>query len=161
MEIHKVIRWFCANVSSTSKIDIMATSSNNVGRWRSRGHFNVMVTLLVTSRWPFDVVWGRERDVTSTKSGLWVSLGEITCGSSLCSTLLSIHHTFPWDCRRGELIGVRANLAASVIDRFHAMGWAYDLKSVSTIMVRDRARRTGDGSWDGKYGDDYDSSRLK
>ena len=69
------------------------------------------------------------------------------------------HHTFPWDYRSGELGGGRSNLIAYVIDWFHAMGWAYDLKSVPTTMIRERARRTGDGSWDGIQADDDESCR--
>jgi len=55
-------------------------------------------------------------------------------------------------------INVRIIWLRSVTCRWHAKliktvtGWAYDLRSVSTDMIRKRAERTGDGSL--KDGDD-------
>ncbi|XP_063930916.1 acyl-CoA Delta-12 desaturase-like [Zophobas morio] len=56
------------------------------------------------------------------------------------------HHTFPWDYRTGELGKYRFNLTTSFLDLMAAIGWAYDLKTVSKEMVLRRAKRTGDGS---------------
>ena len=71
------------------------------------------------------------------------------------------HHTFPWDYRTGELGGGRLNIIGDVIDFFHEMGWAYDLKIVPKSMIAQRAERTGDGTWtwDGKTMDDDQSSK--
>ncbi|ODN03861.1 Acyl-CoA Delta(11) desaturase [Orchesella cincta] len=57
------------------------------------------------------------------------------------------HHVFPWDYKTAELGRYRYNFTAAFIDFFAWIGWAYDLKTVSDKMVRDRVRRTGDGSW--------------
>ncbi|XP_015512922.1 acyl-CoA Delta-9 desaturase-like isoform X1 [Neodiprion pinetum] len=56
------------------------------------------------------------------------------------------HHVFPWDYKTAELGNYRCNLTTAFIDFFAKIGWAYDLKSVSTDMVRKRVERTGDGS---------------
>ncbi|XP_024938272.1 acyl-CoA Delta(11) desaturase isoform X2 [Cephus cinctus] len=56
------------------------------------------------------------------------------------------HHVFPWDYKTAELGNYRYNLTTAFIDFFARIGWAYDLKSVSSDMVRRRVERTGDGS---------------
>jgi stearoyl-CoA desaturase (delta-9 desaturase) len=56
------------------------------------------------------------------------------------------HHVFPWDYKAAELGTYRANFTTAFIDFFSRIGWAYDLKTVSTEMIRRRAARTGDGS---------------
>lgn len=55
------------------------------------------------------------------------------------------HHTFPWDYKASEF-GWNVNLSTVLIDFFASIGWAYDMKTVSQKMLKDRLRRTGDGS---------------
>ncbi len=57
------------------------------------------------------------------------------------------HHVFPWDYKTAELGRYKYNFTAAFIDFFAWIGWAYDLKTVSDKVVRDRVRRTGDGTW--------------
>ncbi|XP_046406050.1 acyl-CoA Delta-9 desaturase-like [Ischnura elegans] len=57
------------------------------------------------------------------------------------------HHVFPWDYKAAELGNYRTNLTTAFIDFFAWVGWAYDLKKVPVEMVRKRAARTGDGSY--------------
>jgi len=56
------------------------------------------------------------------------------------------HHTFPWDYKTAELGNYRFNFTTAFIDFFAKIGWAYDLKRVSTEVIRQRVERTGDGS---------------
>ena len=56
------------------------------------------------------------------------------------------HHIYPADYKAGELGFYGTNWTAAVIDFFAAIGWAYDLKSVSQRAIRNRVLRTGDGS---------------
>jgi len=60
------------------------------------------------------------------------------------------HHIYPADYKAGELGFYGTNWTAAVIDFFAAIGWAYDLKSVSQKAIRNRVLRTGDGTH--KYG---------
>ncbi|XP_050508794.1 acyl-CoA Delta(11) desaturase-like isoform X1 [Diabrotica virgifera virgifera] len=57
------------------------------------------------------------------------------------------HHTFPWDYKAAELGNYRANLTTGFLDLMAYLGQAYDLKTVSPEMIRKRAARTGDGSY--------------
>lgn len=56
------------------------------------------------------------------------------------------HHTFPWDYKTSELGKYSTNFTTAFIDLMAKIGWAYDLKSVSEEMVKNRTRRTGDGT---------------
>jgi len=56
------------------------------------------------------------------------------------------HHTFPWDYKTSELGKYSVNFSAAFIDFFAKIGWAYDLKTVSTEMIQKRVERTGDGT---------------
>ncbi|VVD04038.1 unnamed protein product [Leptidea sinapis] len=56
------------------------------------------------------------------------------------------HHTFPWDYRAAELGNNWLNMTTLFIDFFKWIGWAYDLKTVDEDTIRNRAKRTGDGS---------------
>ncbi|XP_030750838.1 acyl-CoA Delta(11) desaturase-like [Sitophilus oryzae] len=56
------------------------------------------------------------------------------------------HHTFPWDYKTAELGQYSTNFSTALIDMFAKIGWAYDLKTVSTDMIKKRVERTGDGS---------------
>jgi stearoyl-CoA desaturase (delta-9 desaturase) len=56
------------------------------------------------------------------------------------------HHTFPWDYKTAELGNYRANFTTAFIDFMAKIGWAYDLKTVSTDMIKKRVQRTGDGT---------------
>lgn len=58
------------------------------------------------------------------------------------------HHVFPWDYKTAELGNYRANLTTGFIDFFSKIGWAYDLKTVPLSMVKKRAARTGDGTYE-------------
>lgn len=55
------------------------------------------------------------------------------------------HHVFPWDYKTSEF-GDFYNPTARLIELFAKIGWAYDLKSVESDMVKRRVERTGDGS---------------
>lgn len=56
------------------------------------------------------------------------------------------HHTFPWDYKTAELGDYSVNLTALFIDCMAKIGWAYDLKTVSSDIIQKRVERTGDGS---------------
>ncbi|XP_050346627.1 acyl-CoA Delta-9 desaturase-like [Nymphalis io] len=56
------------------------------------------------------------------------------------------HHTFPWDYKTAELGEYSLNLSKLFIDTMSLIGWAYDLKTVSTDVIMKRVKRTGDGS---------------
>ncbi|XP_058810733.1 acyl-CoA Delta-9 desaturase-like [Phymastichus coffea] len=56
------------------------------------------------------------------------------------------HHTFPWDYKTSELGNYCFNLTNAFIDFFAWIGWAYDLKTVSTEIIKNRVQRTGDGT---------------
>ncbi|XP_043649391.1 acyl-CoA Delta12-desaturase [Drosophila teissieri] len=56
------------------------------------------------------------------------------------------HHVFPWDYKSAELGQYSQDVTTKLIDFMAYLGWAYDLKSVSLDLVRQRAQRTGDGS---------------
>ncbi|KAL1123057.1 hypothetical protein AAG570_002145 [Ranatra chinensis] len=58
------------------------------------------------------------------------------------------HHAFPWDYKTSELGDYRFNLTTGLIDFFAKVGWAYDLKTAPLSMVRLRAQRKGDGTWE-------------
>ncbi|XP_077286520.1 acyl-CoA Delta(11) desaturase-like [Arctopsyche grandis] len=53
------------------------------------------------------------------------------------------HHVFPWDYKTAELRSP-LQLSTRIINACARYGFAYDLKSVSSDMVRARAERTGD-----------------
>ncbi|XP_017774706.1 PREDICTED: stearoyl-CoA desaturase 5-like [Nicrophorus vespilloides] len=59
------------------------------------------------------------------------------------------HHTFPWDYKAAEFGNDIRNITTSMIDFFAKIGWATELKTTSPEMIRRRAFRTGDGTWDG------------
>ncbi|KAJ8961750.1 hypothetical protein NQ318_021351 [Aromia moschata] len=59
----------------------------------------------------------------------------------------NFHHVFPWDYRSAELWNYKYNFTTGFIELMRKIGWAYDLKAVSTDVVRKRALRTGDGTW--------------
>ncbi|XP_026732543.1 acyl-CoA Delta(11) desaturase-like isoform X1 [Trichoplusia ni] len=56
------------------------------------------------------------------------------------------HHTFPWDYKTAELGDYSLNFTKMFIDFMASIGWAYDLKTVSTDVIQKRVKRTGDGS---------------
>lgn len=56
------------------------------------------------------------------------------------------HHVFPWDYKTAELGNYRLNFTTAFIDFFAKVGWAYDLKSVSSEIIKKRVERTGDGT---------------
>nr|ABX71813.1 acyl-CoA-delta9-4-desaturase [Dendrolimus punctatus] len=56
------------------------------------------------------------------------------------------HHTFPWDYKTAELGDCTLNFSKIFIDFTSKVGWAYDLKTVSTDVIQKRVKRTGDGS---------------
>ncbi|KAL3279058.1 hypothetical protein HHI36_016573 [Cryptolaemus montrouzieri] len=62
----------------------------------------------------------------------------------------NFHHVFPWDYRAGEL-GNIYNPTTGLLNLFAKIGWAYDLKTVSSGMVSRRAKKTGDGSHQPNY----------
>ncbi|XP_031842359.1 acyl-CoA Delta-9 desaturase isoform X2 [Nomia melanderi] len=56
------------------------------------------------------------------------------------------HHVFPWDYKAAELGNYKTNITTAFIDFCGRIGWAYDMKTVPTEVVKKRAARTGDGS---------------
>lgn len=65
---------------------------------------------------------------------------------SQSTNLLTFQHVFPWDYKTAELGNYRMNLTTAFIDFFAKIGWAYDLKTVSTEIIQKRVERTGDKS---------------
>ncbi|XP_067124281.1 acyl-CoA Delta-9 desaturase-like [Centruroides vittatus] len=55
------------------------------------------------------------------------------------------HHTFPWDYSASEL-GSKINFTTVFIDCMKWLGLAYDLRTVSPDIIKQRRLRTGDGS---------------
>ncbi|XP_075146045.1 acyl-CoA Delta-9 desaturase-like [Haematobia irritans] len=55
------------------------------------------------------------------------------------------HHAFPWDFRTSEF-GFSLNWSTAFIRFFAKIGWAYDLKTVSPEVIKNRVKRTGDGT---------------
>ncbi|XP_069356422.1 acyl-CoA Delta-9 desaturase-like isoform X2 [Maniola hyperantus] len=88
----------------------------------------------------FAHVWGNkpyDRFIKSVENKL-VSLAALGEGWH------NYHHAFPWDYRTSEL--GRLNLSTAFIDFFAKIGWAYDLKAATNLMIVNRAKRSGDGS---------------
>ncbi|EDW97111.1 acyl-CoA Delta-9 desaturase isoform X1 [Drosophila teissieri] len=56
------------------------------------------------------------------------------------------HHVFPWDYKTAEFGKYSLNFTTGFIDFFAKIGWAYDLKTVSTDIIKKRVKRTGDGT---------------
>nr|AER29852.1 terminal desaturase [Ctenopseustis obliquana] len=56
------------------------------------------------------------------------------------------HHVYPWDYRTAELGNNMLNMTTLFIDFFAWIGWAYDLKTVSSAAIESKAKRTGDGT---------------
>ncbi|KAJ3665681.1 hypothetical protein Zmor_001167 [Zophobas morio] len=56
------------------------------------------------------------------------------------------HHIFPWDYRTAEIGKYRINITTMFLNLMAAIGWAYDLKTVSLESIAKRASRTGDGT---------------
>ncbi|KAK9884962.1 hypothetical protein WA026_009197 [Henosepilachna vigintioctopunctata] len=48
------------------------------------------------------------------------------------------HHAFPWDYKASELGNYSLNFTTSLIDFFAKIGWAYDLKSPTEEMVKNK-----------------------
>ena len=58
----------------------------------------------------------------------------------------NFHHVFPWDYKTSELGDYRFNVTTAFLDFFAKIGWVYNLKTVSSDIVRKRVERTGNGS---------------
>jgi stearoyl-CoA desaturase (delta-9 desaturase) len=56
------------------------------------------------------------------------------------------HHTFPWDYKTEELGSYNLNITKILIDFFAYIGWAYDLKQPSKLLVQRVVQKLGDGS---------------
>ena len=61
------------------------------------------------------------------------------------------HHTFPWDYATSEF-GPKYNLTTCFIDMCAAIGWAYDRKTVTPSVIRQRKLRTGSVTEKGAFG---------
>ncbi|KAK1121767.1 hypothetical protein K0M31_010078 [Melipona bicolor] len=64
------------------------------------------------------------------------------------------HHVFPWDYKAAEFGNYNMNITTALIDFCALLGLAYDMKTVSTDMIKKRANRTGDGT---RYSEDKNS----
>lgn len=62
------------------------------------------------------------------------------------------HHVFPWDYKTSELGFYRFNFTTAFIDFCAKIGWAYDLKTASSDMIKRRVEKAGDGSHKGVWG---------
>lgn len=60
------------------------------------------------------------------------------------------HHTFPWDYSTSEW-GWNINLTTFVLDQFAKIGWAYDRRTASKEMIKNRKARTGPAAANGHY----------
>ncbi|GBP39002.1 hypothetical protein EVAR_95622_1 [Eumeta japonica] len=65
------------------------------------------------------------------------------------------HHAFPWDYRAAEH-GDFFNVGTKLIDFFHYIGWATDLRKASPEMIKSTVKRIGTSRTD--EGDDVDLS---
>lgn len=54
------------------------------------------------------------------------------------------HHVFPWDYKCAEFGNYTCNTTTAFIDLMAKIGWAYDLKTVSESVIKNRIQRTGD-----------------
>jgi len=57
------------------------------------------------------------------------------------------HHAFPWDYKAEEFGGNMTNLTTILLDMFAKIGWVYDRKAASSEIVKQVAKKHGDGSW--------------
>lgn len=66
------------------------------------------------------------------------------------------HHAIPWDYKAAELGPSSINWTTYLIEMFSRIGWAYDLKTPSSELIRKLVENRGDGShykWgDGRQG---------
>lgn len=56
------------------------------------------------------------------------------------------HHVFPWDYKAAELGNYFGNFTTMVLDAFHRIGWAWDMKEPSKDLVRRVIDKYGDGT---------------
>ncbi|XP_017142525.1 acyl-CoA Delta(11) desaturase isoform X1 [Drosophila miranda] len=56
------------------------------------------------------------------------------------------HHVFPWDYKAAELGNYGVNFTTMVLDAFHKLGWAWNMKQPSKELVRRTLEKYGDGS---------------
>ncbi|KAF7990679.1 hypothetical protein HCN44_000484 [Aphidius gifuensis] len=97
-------------------------------------------------------MWGGrpyDKNITPTEN-LTVSIATLGEGWH------NYHHVFPWDYKTSELGDYSLNITTGFIDAFANIGWAYDRKYVSSKMIKHRATKNGDGSYNKNiwgYGD--------
>lgn len=56
------------------------------------------------------------------------------------------HHAIPWDYKAAELGPSSINWTTYLIEMFSRIGWAYDLKTPSSELIRRLVERRGDGT---------------
>lgn len=56
------------------------------------------------------------------------------------------HHVFPWDYKAAELGDYIGNFTTMILDAFHRIGWAWDMKQPSQELVRRVIDKYGDGT---------------
>ncbi|KAL0831341.1 hypothetical protein ABMA28_002170 [Loxostege sticticalis] len=86
--------------------------------------------------------WGHKPYDSSIKPSENISVSVFALGEGFHN----YHHTFPWDYKTAELGNNRLNFTTNFINFFSKIGWAYDMKTVSDEIVKNRVKRTGDGS---------------
>lgn len=115
--------------------------------WSNSWHINMLryvtnlnVTFMVNS---FAHIWGNKPydKIILPVQNKMVSLATFGEGFH------NFHHVFPWDYRTAELGNSYLNFTTKFIDFFAAIGWAYELKTVSPEVIQLRANRTGDGTY--------------
>lgn len=100
---------------------------------------NLNVTFLVNSA---AHIWGYKPYDQSILPAQNVAVSIATFGEGFHN----YHHAFPWDYRTAELGNNYLNVTTKFIDFFASIGWAYDLKTVSSDIIEGRMKRTGDGT---------------
>nr|AGR49312.1 acyl-CoA delta 11 desaturase [Agrotis ipsilon] len=100
---------------------------------------NLNITFLVNSA---AHIWGNKPYDSKILPAQNIAVSIVTGGEGFHN----YHHVFPWDYRAAELGNNYLNLTTKFIDFFAWIGWAYDLKTVSSDVIKSRAQRTGDGT---------------
>ncbi|XP_030371258.1 acyl-CoA Delta(11) desaturase [Scaptodrosophila lebanonensis] len=62
------------------------------------------------------------------------------------------HHVFPWDYKAAELGQYSVNFTTMVLDAFHKLGWAWDMKQPSKELVLRTLQKYGDGTHKSQQG---------
>ncbi|KYQ54756.1 Acyl-CoA Delta(11) desaturase [Trachymyrmex zeteki] len=87
-------------------------------------------------------IWGAkpyDKLVSSTDN---IGVALLACGEGWHN----YHHAFPWDYKTAELGNYKFNLTKTFIDFFAYIGLAYDLKTVSADVIKNRVLRCSEST---------------